>query len=214
MSELILEGTTYPRGNLFKCITHISLKVRSMFSIPSKHFGEISFFTVLTPAAFNSAISFYQSWNHSNASLSILNLQSDKDVTGRESRNTEIILEVCWSNYIEELRWEPSLRSDWKASIKYKKSSFNISSARWFLIFSELFGYKCWSVILWHKGLVLTYRSHFTADIQCSHIMYRSFFLYKSFMERFVTTAYNAVSNFFHVMWKILNVCHNTGGVY
>jgi hypothetical protein len=29
--------------------------------------------------------------------------QSDKDVTGRESRNTEIIREVCLSNCIEEL---------------------------------------------------------------------------------------------------------------
>ena len=109
MSELILEGTTYPRGNLFKCITHISLKVRSIFSISSKHFGEISFLTVLTPVVFNCAISFFQPWNQSNASFSILIRQSDKDVTGRESRNTEIIREVCLSNCIEELdenrRW-------------------------------------------------------------------------------------------------------------
>ena len=103
MSELILEGTTYLRGNLFKCITHISLKVRSIFSISSKHFGEISFLTVLTPVVFNCAISFFQPWNQSNASFSILIRQSDKDVTGRESRNTEIIREVCLSNCIEEL---------------------------------------------------------------------------------------------------------------
>ena len=92
------------------------------------------------------------------------------------NHETQKLFLRCVSICIEELRWEPSLRSDWKASIRYKKSSFNISSARWFLIFSELFGYKCWSVILWHKGLVLTSRSHFTADIQCPHIMYISFF--------------------------------------
>jgi hypothetical protein len=94
MSKLILEGTTYPRGNLLKCITQISLKVRSIFSISSKYFGEISFLTVLT-VVFNCAISFFQSWNQSNASCRIWNRQSDKDVNGSESRNTEIILEVC-----------------------------------------------------------------------------------------------------------------------
>ena len=104
MSELILEGTTYPWGNLLKCITQISLKVRSIFSTSSKHFGEMSFLTVLTPVVFNCVISFFQSWNQSNASCRIWNRQSDKDVTGRESRNTEIILEVCLSNCIEELR--------------------------------------------------------------------------------------------------------------
>jgi hypothetical protein len=163
MSELILEGTTYPRGNLFKWIMQMFLNVRSILSMSSKYFGEISILAVLTPAAFNCTISFFQSWNQWNESFSTFKRQSDKDVTECESGNTEIIFQGCFSNCTEEFRWVPSLRSDWKASIKYKKSSFNISSARWFFIFSEQFGYKCCSVILWHKGPVLTSHTHFDA---------------------------------------------------
>jgi len=79
-----------PTENLFKWIMQISLNVRSIFSMSFKHLGGISILTVLTPAAYNCTIYFFQSCNQSNESFSTVKRQSDKDVTGCKTRNTEI----------------------------------------------------------------------------------------------------------------------------
>ena len=98
-----------PWGNLFKWIMHISFNVRSIFSMSSQELGEIFILTVLTPAAFNCTIFFPNPGTSQMNSSVTFKRQSDRDVIGRESRNTEINFEVCFTNCTEEFRWVPSL---------------------------------------------------------------------------------------------------------